>query len=149
MRKLLLAAVFIASSCETSLGQTGTFPSPDTFLAACINTSHEGLCNATRENFTRDYKKARQGDYPAQRNVAFCLSTGCDGAVVTDATEGCAWRMVIQGTNVRKEPTERMSYSGECGSLANGNRREALDRAEAMFEAIYKKKLPTDKLLRD
>lgn len=134
------------SAPERSLAQTDVFPDVDSLTTICIQTSHRELCAATVESFRDDYVNARKGDYPAQRNVAFCLYDGCDGAVIVDRTEACAWRMVIQGTDVRKEQTERWSFENACFSLDPPAIREALVRAGAMFERIYRKKLDYDRI---
>lgn len=140
----LAIAVLAVLPAGAALAQV--FPDPGVFRAACIATSHRGLCEVTRDSFKQDFEGAISGDYAAQRNVAFCLTSGCDGAILVDRVEGCAWRMVIQGSEGRKEPTERQSFVGACGSLPNSERRSALSRAEDMFSAIYGKDLPLDRL---
>lgn len=43
-------------------------------------------------------KKAFEGDYQAQRNLAFYLTTGAEGHQMNQV-EGCAWRIVILKSN--------------------------------------------------
>ena len=44
-------------------------------------------------------RKAMARDYDAQRETATCLRTGkCVGSPVPNATQACAWRMVILGS---------------------------------------------------
>tara|TARA_R110002020_G_scaffold471284_1_gene698250 strand:+ start:38919 stop:39371 length:453 start_codon:yes stop_codon:yes gene_type:complete len=141
-----LAAALVASA---SLAGEGIFPPVEQLNTICADTSHLGLCEATRVSFKTDYEAARRGDYPAQRNVAFCLYDGCDGAVLRKPVESCAWRMVIQGSKAAKEPTERESYRNACSRLSNADRKQSLARAEAMFGAIYQAQLPLETLLAD
>jgi hypothetical protein len=52
------------------------------------------FCQQSAEQFRSEYPRALRGDYGAQRNVAYCLITGRDGAVRTDRITGCAWRAI-------------------------------------------------------
>lgn len=131
----------------TGIARAEVFKDVSAMLAECSSTSHVGLCEATRESFKSDWGAAQRGDYQAQRNVAVCLSTGCDGAIVVDRIAGCSWRMVIQGSDADLETTERWSYDDAC-NLPNAERRAALDAAEAMYRQIYRKKLPLKRLLK-
>ncbi|MGU3457563.1 hypothetical protein ACLBV5_14740 [Brevundimonas sp. M1A4_2e] len=45
--------------------------------------------------FLREWKAAREGDYAAQRNVAFCFRRSSTCSVVPDRIQGCAWRVII------------------------------------------------------
>ena len=76
-------------------------------------------CESNKLRFTqRDWSGAWRGDYQAQRNVAFCRSTGCDGAVQLNKIEGCAWRMVIARTQTAKsDDTDASNLRNECGKL--------------------------------
>jgi predicted NBD/HSP70 family sugar kinase len=48
-----------------------------------------------KEDFTAAYALAHKGDHGAQVTVAFCLSTGCRGAVIIDKVAACSWHIVI------------------------------------------------------
>lgn len=145
----LACAMQVLLSPGHAPAQTGAFPQIEEMVTICVNVPDEAICKAEVQSLKSDWQRALKRDYQAQRNVAYCLTNGCNGAVIVDKVEGCAWRMVIQGTSVRKEPTERMSYEAACGVLQNSQRREALDRAEAMYKALYRKELPLEKLMRD
>ena len=62
--------------------------------------------------------KALQGDYQAQRNVAYCLFTGCHGAVRKHPATACAWRIVLLGSaHFRADSGDVSNWRNECGRL--------------------------------
>ena len=70
---------------------------------------HEGFCIDDNEwckhalvQFRKWYPKALRGDYQAQRNVAFYLWEGGDGAVVKNRVASCTWRMIILSSGSTK-----------------------------------------------
>ena len=66
-------------------------------LSLCAGTKlGDDNCRYTRYQFaTQDWPRAWKGDIEALRNVAFCLTTTCDGAVVSNRVQACAWSMLI------------------------------------------------------
>lgn len=122
------------------------FPKIEEYTTICMVTSNDDLCEATKQQLKQDWPKAIAGSYEAQRNIAFCLSSGCDGAMTINPIDGCAWRMVIQASPAKKQDTEPQSYRQDC-RLGNADRRQALVKAEGMYRAIYKKQMPIEKLL--
>lgn len=65
------------------------------------------------------------GDYDAQRNVAFCLINGCDGAVIPDRSSACAWRAVILATNsASATDVDANNIELECGQALSPVQRE-------------------------
>lgn len=79
-----------------------------------------------------------RGDYGAQRNVAFCMKTSCDGAVQIDVVAACAWRTVIVASDAAWNSLDMTSYRQDCqGVRADG---EAM--AKVLFKKIYKKRMP-------
>lgn len=147
MRIFATVILAVLASAPLPARAEAPFADVDSLAQICVITSDAALCEATVESFRADYEKARRGDYPAQRNVAYCLETGCDGAVAVWPVLACAWRMVIQASDAKQEPTEGRSYKAACGTLPNGKRREALVEAEAMFDAIYGREMPIERLL--
>ncbi|WP_374406550.1 hypothetical protein [Pelagerythrobacter sp.] len=95
-------------------------------------------CEVTRTTFMRrDWPAAWRGDYQGQRNVAFCLSNGCEGAVAVDQTTGCAWRSVILETQVAEaDDTDAANIEVECQDLSPVQVRLATKKAEQIVEAI-------------
>ena len=95
-------------------------------------------------------RKAMARDYDAQRETALCLRTGkCVGSPVPNATEACAWRMVILGSgHGNVDASDSANYQEDCRSLGSDQERAvALAKAEALFRDIYKRELPVKTLL--
>lgn len=62
----------------------------------CTTADDPERCQYIKDDWQRDYDTATSGSYDGQRNVAFCLSTGCDiPGFRKNAVLGCAWRVVI------------------------------------------------------
>ena len=127
------------------------------FLSSCPASPSSPVsaevCRHVTATFTKDYRAALGGRYQGIRNVAYCRETGCDGAVIQDRVDGCAWRMIA----IVKAPTsgdaelDRMQFHSACGrqKLANAERAQALSVAEARYRAIFKKAMPIEKVLAD
>jgi hypothetical protein len=84
--------------CTTSIATAAEWPAPETYLSLSCNggpAQSQALCNSQRKEWIDDYRLAIKGDYQGQRNVAFCLGDGCDGAVTRNTVLSCAWRLVI------------------------------------------------------
>lgn len=95
------------------------------------------LCNASRQDFRKWYPLAWRGDYQGQRNVAFCLRDGCDGAVRTNPITGCAWRMVIVGSGSPKVDTsDTLNLKTDCSRLDAVEREAATAQAARMLAKI-------------
>lgn len=96
------------------------------------------LCETTRALFeARDWPKAWQGDYEAQRNVAFCLGNGCDGAVLIDQTSSCAWRgALIEMNKLEATDMDAASLEQECGVLSEVQKRIAIAKAQDIVSRI-------------
>ncbi len=101
---------------------------------ACSDT----VCATNQVQFAEaDWPAAWQGDYKAQRNVAFCLITGCDGAVLIDKSAGCAWRAVILEMNSgAASDGDASNMETECGDLTPVQRRLAITKAEKIAAKI-------------
>ena len=96
------------------------------------------LCDSMRAQFAREYPLAWKGNYEAQRNVAFCFTTGCDGAVRRDPILGCALRFVILYSGSSKvDPSDTMN-THSCERMLTGiELAAAKTRAKVIFESIY------------
>jgi hypothetical protein len=87
-------------------------------FTVCVSTSDVAYCQQTQRKLSDEWPRAYAGDYAARRNVAYCLSYGCDGAVVISRTLGCAWRMVIARSGspeITAGDTSNLNL--ECGRL--------------------------------
>ncbi len=90
----------------------------DDHLALCAHPPEAAQCEADRAEFRQAFAAAHRGDYQAQRNVAFCLETGCHGAVRPNPTLACAWRTVILlSGSPRVDVTDRSNHRLACGRL--------------------------------
>lgn len=102
----------------------------DDHLVLCAHRPETALCEADRAEFRQAFAAAHRGDYQGQRNVAFCLETGCHGAVRPNPTLACAWRTVILlSGSPRVDGTDRSNHRLACGRL------DRLDIATAEAQA--------------
>lgn len=117
-----------------------SFGNPNDHLLAGCSTNdpvRRAFCERSRTNFPGEWNRALQGDYGAQRNVAFCLQDGCDGALLPNPLLSCAWRMVIT-TSGHSE----YGYGDDanlrlaCGRLSESLRVAAAAQARRILEVI-------------
>jgi hypothetical protein len=94
-----IAAALLACGC-VSLAEFADWPPADDYIAksSCVQSAAPGGCVHTRQTWNETYARAVGGAYESQLDVALCLSTGCDKAVVENRVLGCAWRHVIAGS---------------------------------------------------
>lgn len=144
MRATLLAAALLVSGAATAQPVTD-------YVRSCQVSADRTLCESSRRQFLHWYPTAFRGNYQGQRNVAFCLSTGCDDAVNQDYIAACAWRMVIIGAaDKRMDRSDRMNLDTYCG----GTRVDTTERADAariaqdLFRRIYRRELQLERLTR-
>lgn len=109
-------------------------------LRSCSAARDVPYCKVQRGQFSHDWSKALRGDYTSQRNVAFCLRLGCDGAVKVNKVAACAWRIVILGSDAPWARGDLMNYRADCAGI--GQRGDAM--AHILFEKIYKRPLEID-----
>ena len=102
------------------------------------------VCEVNKAEFERrDWPKAWQGDYSAQRNVAYCRANGCDGAVETNRAEACAWRSIIIVAHVgTTHDGDTANLKMDCGELDDAGIAVAISTAENIYGRIYKKPMP-------
>lgn len=135
-----LAAIALTAACfvpESAIAQLA-----DDHLQMCLG-DNEKICEFSKKRFKAEYPKALKADYQSQRNVAWCLSHGCDDAVQKNTMLGCAWRLVIMGSgSTRVDSTDRDNFRLECGQLDKDERGAARAQAQTLMRRIYKKTLP-------
>ncbi|HEY0122645.1 MAG TPA: hypothetical protein VGC14_12980 [Rhizobium sp.] len=140
--QLLLASLF-ACGC-VSLVDAVPWPIAESYIdraAECSQSTDPGACRHTRETWRTDYGDAIEGKYQGQRNVAFCLSTGCDKAIQPDEILGCAWRIVIaKSGHAELDDADAMNLKVFCGStyVGQADRRAAEAQAKTMLMMIGK-----------
>lgn len=117
---------------------------PEAPIGMCIGSPQESYCPSSLAQFRdRDWPNAWRGDYQGGRNVAFCLTTGCNGAVMQNPIQGCAWRIVVQlSGDPQVDPTDTMAFKGECGRLDAASFAAAELQAENIFPRVHKRPLP-------
>lgn len=94
-------------------------------------------CDQTKSNFKEWLPAAYKGDYQSQRNVAYCLSTGCDGAILRKPIKGCAWRIAIVGSgSAEVDQSDTMNLEVECGKLTAVEREAAAGQATRILATI-------------
>ncbi|MGT2429602.1 hypothetical protein ACU4GI_37860 [Cupriavidus basilensis] len=81
--------------------------------------------------------KAMKGDFLAQRNLSYCLQSGCLG-LERDRVKACMWRKVILLSGDR-HVTDLDSANLEyvCGKLSAAERDAAMRQAETLARQIY------------
>lgn len=85
-------------------------------------------------------KQALAGDYQAQRNLAYYLSTGAEGHA-QDVVAACAWRIVILGSGHAKvDSSDEGNKTFDCDRKLNPQQlREAESQANALLKRIKKR----------
>ena len=119
-----------------------------TIAIAAMLVASIGAASA-QETLETYRRKAMARDYDAQRETATCLRTGkCVGSPVPNATEACAWRMVILGSgHGNVDASDTANYQDDCRSLSSDQERAvALTKAEELFRDIYQREFPADRL---
>ncbi len=97
-------------------------------------------CSINQAEVIASAKFAYRGDYQAQRNLAFCLITGCQGAVTVDKALGCAWRTVILAAATSEVDATDTSNLQLCRSdLTRIEDAAAISRAGKLFMTVYGK----------
>lgn len=84
----------------------------------CAAAGAPATCEDTKERWERYYSEAIAGGYQGQRNVAYCLSTGCDiPEFRKNPVLGCAWRVVIVNSgHLAADEMDGKSLQLYCGS---------------------------------
>jgi hypothetical protein len=78
------------TSYQTQAGKEA----PD--LRDCSNSESNDACVAAQYTFVHDdWYKAWKGDIEHARNVAYCLSSSCSGAIAENRIQGCGWALAI------------------------------------------------------
>lgn len=131
MKVLLLTAVIMSAASTVALAEDA-----DDYMGftCMIDTAS---CDRTQAQFREWLPEAYKGDYQSQRNVAYCLSTGCDGAILTKPIKGCAWRIVIVGSgSVDVDQSDTINLEMECGRLSAVEREAAAAQAARILTTI-------------
>lgn len=110
-------------------------------VSSCM--SADPMCETSRAELFVSSKYAYQGVYQAQRNLAFCLSDGCYGAVIPNQNLSCAWRIVIAASgNPQVDDLDVTSLKTCLSKLDAAGLAVARTRAAAVFKTVYKRNIP-------
>ncbi|WSH66109.1 hypothetical protein U8Q05_06400 [Rhizobium ruizarguesonis] len=101
-----------------------------------------GAKQAQCERWVQDIKKAVElaykGDHGAQRTIAFCLSTGCHGAVAIDKVASCSWHLVIANSG-STTVLDSSNTRNTCRPMTADQKDEARALASDLVQKIYKR----------
>lgn len=138
------ARALIVACAVLALLYVGAFPvlaprsaaahEADLFTSLCISPDERDVCLASATTFRELYKKAHQGNYHAQRDVAYMLSEGRSG-VVRDQVAACAWRLVIiVSGSPSVDVIDQGNVKVDCGRLSPAEMAQA--RASAVTISV-------------
>lgn len=114
----------------------------DEHLLICVGTE---FCESSQKQFKKWYPLAWRGDYQGGRNVAYCLSTGCDNSVKKNETLACAWRAVILASgSTRVDSGDRANFTTACGRLDLTGRATARAQAQQLMRRVHRRGLLPD-----
>jgi hypothetical protein len=131
------AAIFF---CVLSAGAfAGDFRIEDRFRSCSSEDRYD--CRSNQKQLKSEFPRAMKGDYQAQRNVSYCLSSGCGGSITVDKMLGCAWRIVVLASGSSKlDNADQSNFQHFCSSgLTNDDRAIATAQARRLFHAIYRR----------
>jgi hypothetical protein len=103
-------------------------------LLGLVAGVHPALAQETAQGLQ---EKAMKGDFLAQRNLSYCLQSGCLG-LERDRVKACMWRKVIVlsgDRHVTDLDTANLEYV--CGKLSAAEREGAMRQGEALARQIH------------
>ncbi|UVD57672.1 hypothetical protein NE852_05560 [Rhizobium sp. Pop5] len=113
-------------------------------VASVTKSCPSGEKQATCERWVKDFKTAVElaykGNHGAQATVAFCLSTGCHGAVIKDRVASCSWHLVIANSG-STTVLDRSNTRNTCRPMTASQKDEARALASDLVQKIYKRPL--------
>lgn len=105
-------------------------------LTFCTVSSQ--ACETTQAETIVSAKFAYRGDYQAQRNLAYCLNYGCNGAIVVDKTLSCAWRIVIVASATAEvDATDTGNLQNCMKDLTPLEHAASVSRAAKLYKSVY------------
>ncbi len=102
----------------------------------CADASDPVGCEQRRSEFLNDLPQALKGAYLPQRELAFCLMSGCRGAVAIDLVQACAWYQLIV-ENSAADVTDKENLRSYCNGLDAGKMQGALSLAKRLRHTIH------------
>ncbi|QQC25721.1 hypothetical protein I6H96_02335 [Brucella anthropi] len=128
---LTFAALFAGHASAQAAG--------DFLSGSCADDANKPFCESAAKDFKKRFPLAYKGDYQSQRNVAFCLSSGCDGAVIRKPIFACAWRLVIiTSGSPDVDQSDTANTDADCGKLSEIDRLTAAAQAKEIIGRLSK-----------
>ncbi len=112
IRKAIILAALAAPALPAALAAQALDRLATPELQSCDVAKDRNWCRHGLKTVREQLPQAREGNYQAMRNIAFCLIDGCDGAVKPDRAGGCGWRRAIM--QVHGGPGGRAERSDEA-----------------------------------
>ncbi|MDF3837892.1 hypothetical protein P3W85_33905, partial [Cupriavidus basilensis] len=146
-RQLLISPFFIAFFPRATASQPPPMPLPP-FLSLRFSAARVlvpvllglltgGQAVHAQETAQGLQEKAMRGDFLAQRNLSYCLQSGCLG-LERDRAKACMWRKVIVLSGDRHvTDLDNANLEYVCGKLGAAERDGAMRQAEALARQIY------------
>jgi hypothetical protein len=129
MLKFLLAlsvgALFVSPAQATDL-----YPA----TKACVPGKPH--CERWTAEFKRSLALAQKGDHVAQQTVAFCLSSGCHGAVAIDRVAACSWHLIIVNS-AAATVLDRSNLRNTCRPMTPAQKDEARALSGDLIRKLY------------
>ena len=107
---------------------------------SCPSGESQPNCERWAKDFKTAVELAYKGDNGAQRTVAFCLSTGCHGAVTIDQVASCSWHLVIANSG-STTVLDGSNTRNTCRPMTAPQKDEARALASGLVQKIYKRPL--------
>lgn len=139
MRQVLALVIVAAMS---SFANAADWPPATDYLNGlgdCSASKQPGSCQYSRDVWVKEYGEAVKGEYQGQRNVAYCLSTGCHGAIRVNKMLGCAWRFVIlESGHLSADSSDTSNLDYYCGpeNVDKAERRAAEAQSRRMLKML-------------
>jgi hypothetical protein len=133
MFKLLLA-LSMGACCVTPLAAAEIHPAS----LSCQVAEEPGRCEKLKTDFTAAYTLAYKGNHGAQATVAFCLSTGCRGAVIVDKVAACSWHIVIANSGAATV-LDGSNLKDVCRPMTEEQKTAARALSHDLVRKIYKR----------
>lgn len=145
MRRLSRVKLVALATCCALLPVNAMAGEVDGYFASGNCVGADTFCKSSAKQFREEFPRALRGNYDAQRNVAFCFLTGCDGAIVQDRPRGCAWRAIIIASGSPKiDTSDRANFDGSCRGKLTGSEATAFgSQYELLFRRIYRRAAPS------
>lgn len=139
-----MKAILAVVACLAMMPIGAMASEADEYIAHGNCVGADTFCKNNAKQFRDEFPRALRGDYDAQRNVAFCFMTGCDGAVTQDRPRGCAWRAVIIASGSPKVTSgDRSNFDNSCrGKLIGSDATAFGSQFERLFQRIYRRAAP-------